>query len=73
MELIKYQPEKLSLWDRWFNRHKKIPIEIGDEIWCKHPHEYVRSLDYKYSRDYVIYHIVDRLTGSYRIQKEYLN
>ena len=69
-----YKAEKLSLWDRLFNRYKTIPVEILSERWWSAT-QYQMIADRKdyYSRDCVIYHKVDRLTGSYTIVKKYLN
>lgn len=66
----KYQPEQLSLWDRWFNRYKKVPIERGNESWSHYNYGYYI---FSYNRDFVVYDVVDRLTGSFTIKKEYLN
>jgi len=61
-----YQPEELSLWDRLFNRYKKLPFEHRQERWeC--------SVGEVFFRDCVIYHVVDRLTGGYTIEKSYLD
>ncbi len=30
-----YQPEKLNLWDRIFNRYKTIPVEQSAKDWIK--------------------------------------
>lgn len=70
-----YAPEKLSTWDRWFNRYKKIPVDSGSETWQEqYAYNGVRIGNIqKYSRQYVTYHVVDRLTGGYTINKEYLN
>ena len=72
-----YTPEKLGLWDRTFNRTKEIPVESGKETWCsyiKYPYhgrtEVPRS---DYVRDFIIYHVIDRLTGGYKIEKRYQN
>lgn len=67
-----YQSEKLNWWDRLFNRYKKIVISVekcpwkrcwvGQPDWTQH---FVRTV--------VTYHVVDRLTGSYTIDKEYFD
>jgi len=72
-------PEKLNLFDRFFNRYKKEIIERKCEIWCqKYEGSYfplagknIEGSDYK--REVVIYKIIDRLTGSETIEKKYLN
>lgn len=68
-----YQPEKLNLWDRIFNRYKTIPIENGNETWTHHPYGIKSSFDYDYDRHFTIYHKIDRLTGGYTIVKAYHN
>lgn len=65
-----YSPEKLSLWDRIFNRYKTFPIEQGTENWTKNLYDIPKLT---YQRDYVVYHKVDRLTGGYEVIKKYLN
>ena len=66
-------PEKLSIWDRLFNRYKKTIHKKGSDKWFR-----TNSLGYRiegsdYSRDYVEYLITDRFTGSETIKREYLN
>ena len=70
-DYIMNQPEKLNLWDRIFNRRQRVVHDRGSETWqgrSQITHEMVR-----YQRDYVEYRIIDRLTGSERIEREYLN
>jgi len=62
-----YQPEKLNRWDRWFSRYKTIPVEQGKETWTV---GWYRETEI---RDFVIYHVIDRLTGGYTIKKVYIN
>ncbi len=69
----KYQPEKLGLYDRFFNRYRRIPIEKGSENWRKRHSYYWCEWFTKYARDFIVYEIVDRLTGSVKIEKVYLN
>lgn len=67
--------EKLSLWDRLFNRYRKVIVQEGDEGWTK-----IIRCDYtgavlgkhNYSRNFVKYKIIDRVTGSETIKVEYL-
>ncbi len=68
-----YEPEKLNIYDRIFNRYKTIPVENGKEEWTKRPNCFIREFDYNFTREFVVYHDIDRLTGSYTIRKEYLN
>jgi len=71
--------EKLSLWDRFFNRYKKVIIEEGKETFAEYyslndflyPGQRIPDSDYK--RCFVKYKIIDRLTGSETIEKVYLN
>lgn len=72
-------PEKLNLWDRFFNRYRKEVIEQGCENWEKYVnadgfnHIYCEKEWRAFSRNYVKYKIIDRLTGSESIKIEYLN
>lgn len=67
MSVPAYQPEKLNLWDRLFNRYRKEVADKGKEGWMNH------TYNFRYSRDWVEYRIIDRLTGSVEIKREYLN
>ena len=77
------QPEKISIWDRWFNRTRKTVVERGEEQWFRRytnePINQVQGLAGKkipnseYLRNWVEYSIVDRVTGSEEIVREYLN
>lgn len=64
------QPARLSLWDRLFNRYIKIVHVRGNESWAKY--QYGVKI-YDYNRDWVDYKVVDRVTGSENITREYLN
>jgi hypothetical protein len=66
-------PEKLSLWDRWFNRYKRTVKARGSEPWSIFNRYGEKIPTSTYSRSYVEYLVTDRLTGSERIEKEYLN
>jgi hypothetical protein len=63
-------PEKLNLWDRFFNRYKKTIHTRGEEEWQSV--KYGVKL-YTYDRSFIEYLIIDRLTGSEKIEREYLN
>jgi len=65
-----YQPEKLNLWDRIFNRYKEIPIEMGNSSWSRAIDGVILE-NTKYVRTFVVYHIVGPLTGGYTIDKRY--
>jgi hypothetical protein len=71
-------PEKLNLFDRIFNRHRKEIINRGSEVWETLIHTHLSSagvrepLKTSRQRDYVEYKVVDRLTGSESIEREYL-
>ncbi len=76
------KPEKLNLWDRIFNRYRKEVVERGKEKWFRN---YTLSYDNHvfglfgkvpdsdYTREFVIYKIIDRITGSETIEKKYLD
>ena len=69
------QPEKLNLWDRLFNRHRKEYHDRGVETW-KTTTTYGGSPigePRRYDRNWIEYKIVDRLTGGYVIEREYIN
>lgn len=63
-------PEKLSLWDRIFNRYRRSIHSRGSEKWANYQYGLLIS---NYTRDYVEYLVIDRVTGSEGIEKEYLN
>ena len=67
------EPEKLSMWDRIFNRYRTSVIAQGTEKWNKYQPSTGKQL-MTYSRDFVKYQKIDRLTGSVvKIYVEYLN
>lgn len=66
------EPEKLTIWDRIFNRYRTVIVEQGTEIWTKFNSQ--TGADIKsYSRDFVRYKKIDRVTGSETIILTYLN
>lgn len=71
------QPEKLNLWDRFFNRYRKVIVEEGTEDWVRtkwfKSWDGLRKIETPISRTFVKYKIIDRLTGSEEIELEYLN
>lgn len=71
------QPEKLNLWDRFFNRYRKVIVEEGEEEWVKTrwftAWDGPRKVETPISRNFVKYKIIDRLTGSEEIKLDYLN
>lgn len=70
-----FTPEKLNLWDRFFNRYRREVVTRATENW-KHQAQVAgipTGDPFRYTRDYVEYRIIDRLTGSVRIEREYLN
>ncbi len=77
------QPEKISLWDRCFNRYRKTIHQRGEEPWCRKYSStpYNDALNRagqkipgsEWDRNWVEYLIVDRVTGSEKIEKVYLN
>lgn len=72
-EPISYPPEKLSLFDRLFNRYKTVVADRGSDMWrtCG-PYPPYEEFDI-YTRDWVEYHVIDHATGSVEIIQEYLN
>jgi hypothetical protein len=68
--IIVANPEKLSLWDRFFNRYRKTIHNKGEESWFIVQYGVKQ---YTYARCFVEYLVVDRLTGSETLKKEYLN
>jgi len=68
-------PEKLSLWDRWFNRYRKVIHDRGEEKWSKTFTQKGLTVGETkiYQRDWIEYRVIDRLTGSETIKREYLN
>lgn len=68
------QPEKPNLWDRLFNRYRKTIKSQGSETWIRRFHTNgFETSQFEYKRDYVVYTITDRVTGSETIKKEYLD
>lgn len=61
-----FQPEKLNLWDRFFNRYRKEVFERGIQHWTN-------DWGQNRVRDWIEYRVIDRLTGSVTIKREYLN
>lgn len=69
---MSHTPEKLNLWDRVFNRYRKEVIEETTEIW----HETYKSkklVGSEYKRRIIKYRVIDRVTGSETITREYLD
>ena len=66
--------EKLSLWDRFFNRYRKEIHNRGEETWNRTNYRYgVVVSSQPYTRNWVEYKIFDRVTGSVTIEKDYLD
>ena len=71
-------PEKLNLWDRIFHRYRTIVHQRGHEAWNKtYPSIYPWAGEIvpnsNFTRDWVEYRVIDRVTGSEIIQRKYLN
>jgi hypothetical protein len=72
------QPENLNIWDRIFNRTRREIIERGQEQWHKtygegSCYQGQKVPNSQFTRDFVVYRIIDRVTGSEKIEKKYLN
>ncbi len=68
------KPESLNIWDRIFNRYRKEIIERGSETWTQRYGNFGVITDkFNFARQFVVYKVIDRLTGSETIEKEYLN
>ncbi len=66
--------EQISLWDRWFNRYRKVILEQGSEPWIDYPYGKAHpEYGVRFARNFVKYKVIDRVTGSERIEIEYLN
>lgn len=67
--IVTPEPEKLNLWDRFFNRYRRVVVDRGVESWTRYefgdPH-------YQFARIWVEYQVIDRVTGSYTIERDYL-
>lgn len=75
LENIEYPPEKLNLWDRFFNRYRKIPIEEKTitRQWIKNYKGYdLKGTEYTTTHTIIVYKVIDRLTGSVTITEERL-
>ena len=65
-------PEKLNLWDRIFNRKRREIINRGQETWVE-TYNGQRLANSEFVRRWVEYKVIDRLTGSEKIERHYLN
>ncbi len=65
-------PEPLSLWDRLFNRYRKEFFQRGEEQWQRNCYGYPISGS-EFKRSWVEYKVIDRVTGGYTIERDYLN
>ena len=73
---MKYQPEKLNLWDRLFNRYKLEVIEEGEDSFTRYQdvgEQILKLPPKKFYRTFVKYRRIDRLTGSEKLIKEYID
>lgn len=70
-----HTPEKLSLWDRWFNRYREEVHQRSSEAWTRTTtyNDVPIGEPRRFTRDWVEYRVIDRLTGSERIRRDYLN
>lgn len=65
--------EKLNLWDRFFNRYKRVIMCEGEEQWFNQSYYGIKMPGSEHTRKFVKYKIIDRVTGSEKIEKVYLN
>lgn len=65
-------PEKLTLWERLFARHRKEIHARGEETW-NHKWGGHGIPGSEFTRMWIEYKITDRLTGGETIEREYLN
>lgn len=63
-------PEKLGLWDRFFNRYRREIIEEIHEPWYRTYVGY-RIPNSEFTRSGVKYRVIDRVTGSETIEVSY--
>lgn len=70
-----FTPEKLSLWDRLFNRYRREVCARGEEKWGTTPTYGGLPVGEtrEFIRNWVEYNVIDRVTGSVTIEREYLN
>lgn len=69
----RFDPEKLNLWDRIFNRYRNEFHGKGVEGWHRSCFNGVKIPGSEYPRDWVEYKKIDRLTGGYTIFREYIS
>ncbi len=70
-----HEPEQLNLWDRLFNRYRKEVANRGVTLQKTTPIRWGQCRDDLASSqelNWVEYRIIDRLTGSETIKREYL-
>lgn len=68
---MSHQPEKLNLWDRFMNRTRREIHDRGTARWCT-TNDGVKIPGSEYLRPWIEYRVIDRLTGSETIEREYL-
>lgn len=68
------QPEKINIWERWFNRYRKEIHNRGSDTWhMVRRGDGVSIPNSNHNRDWIEYKIIDRVTGSEKIEREYLS
>lgn len=65
------QPERLTLWDRFFNRRRREIMEETEETWFQ-TYEGKRLQGTEFTRKKVKYKVIDRVTGSETIEYRYV-
>lgn len=63
---------KLSLWDRLFNRYTRTVIARGQNTYYYADHRGNRVPSTEHIREWVEYKVVDRVTGSERIERKFI-
>lgn len=70
-----HTPEKLNLWDRLFNRYRKEVHDRGTTInrrFYRKDGVIIPGSESESETKWVEYRVIDRLTGSETIKREYL-
>jgi hypothetical protein len=69
---MQHAPENLNLWDRLFNRYRRVLLDRG-AVQRSSYRDDVKIPGSEFISQWVEYTVIDRLTGSETIEREYLN